>query len=63
MTNKDKAAVYDDLLRESDFLQRENSKLRSEYPINPPQHVIATINKNDLKLGQLVRKLEGLFNG
>ena len=39
MTREEKGALYDDYLRQSDVLQRENSKIKSEYVINMPEHV------------------------
>jgi hypothetical protein len=61
MDNNQKAAIYDDCVRESDRLQRENSKIKSEYVTNIPQHLQEVINKNDAKIASLVGKLEGLF--
>jgi hypothetical protein len=61
MDNNQKAAIYDDCIRESDRLQRENSKIKSEYTTNIPQHLQEVINKNEAKIASLVGKLEGLF--
>lgn len=61
MDNSQKAIIYDDCVRESDRLQRENSKIKSEYVTNIPQHLQEVINKNDAKIASLVGKLEGLF--
>ena len=36
MTNEEKSIIYDECLRESDYLQRRNSKLKSEYVGNIP---------------------------
>jgi len=62
MTNEDKALVYDECIRESEQLQRVNSKIKSEYTTNIPQHLQEEINKNDARISVLVRKLEELFN-
>jgi hypothetical protein len=61
MNNQDKAIVYDNCLRESDALQRQNSKLKSEYAGNIPQQIQEQININDKRIAELVAKLESLF--
>lgn len=61
MTNHEKAMMYDDLLRQSDILQRVNSKLKSEYPINMPPHIEEEIKKNNEKINGLVNKLQSLL--
>jgi hypothetical protein len=62
MQNNQKAQIYDSCLRESDQLQRENSKLKSEYAGNIPQHIQEQINRNSTRISVLVSTLEGLFN-
>lgn len=61
MNNQDKAIIYDNCLRESDALQRANSKLKSEWAGNIPLHVQEQINRNDKRIAELVTKLESLF--
>lgn len=61
MNNQDKAIIYDNCLRESDALQRENSKLKSDWAGNIPPHVQERINRNDKRIAELVAKLESLF--
>lgn len=61
MTNESKALQYDELIRESDRLQRINSKLKSEYPINVPDNIQREIDTNKGKLDMLVRRLEDLM--
>lgn len=61
MNNQDKAIIYDNCLRESDVLQRQNSKLKSEYTGNIPQQIQEQININDKKIAEIVAKLESLF--
>jgi hypothetical protein len=61
MTREDKGKLYDEYLRESDKLQRENSKLKSEYVVNIPEHVETRILTNNVKITELVKKLENLF--
>ncbi len=62
MTNEQKAAIYDQCVRESEQLQRINSKLKSEYPINVPQDIQVQIDVNNAKIDILVVKLQSLFN-
>ena len=62
MNNQEKAAMYDELLRESDKLQRINSKLKSEYVTNIPISIQQQIDENNIKIGKLVKKLENLLN-
>lgn len=61
MTNEEKAKIYDELLRQSDILQRKNSKLKSEYIGNIPPNIQEEIDKNNNQIAFLVKKLEGLF--
>lgn len=62
LTNEQKALIYDDLVRESDRLQREMSKIRSEYPINVPAPQQQKLNENQGKIDFLVKRLEGLYD-
>jgi len=62
MTNPQKAALYDDYIRESDRLQRVNSKIKSENVTNVPPNLQEVINENNSKIAELVVKLEKLFN-
>ena len=61
MTNEEKARIYDDLVRESDRLQRENSKIKSDFATNIPPQLQERINQNNVKIAQLVGRLEQLF--
>ena len=61
MNNQDKAALYDELLRESDRLQRINSKFKSEYVTNVPPNIQQEIDKNNQMIGHLVSRLEALL--
>lgn len=61
MNNEQKAIFYDELLRESDRLQRINSKLKSEYVTDIPQNIQAIIDENNAKILTLVVKLENLL--
>ncbi len=61
LKNEDKARIYDELLRESDRLQRTNSKLKAEYVFNIPPQIQSQIDENERKIKELVTKLENLF--
>ena len=61
MNREEKGKLYDEYLRQSDTLQRENSKLKSEYVVNIPEHIENRILTNNAKITELVKKLENLF--
>ena len=61
MTQEEKAILYDNCIRESDSLQRENSKLKSEYITNVPLEVERKIKENNDRIAVLVGRLESLF--
>jgi hypothetical protein len=61
MTNDHKAVLYDQYVRESEQLQRINSKLKSDNPINVPQEIQHQIDINNIKIDSLVVKLQSLF--
>jgi len=58
MTREEKAVLYDDYVRESDRLQRENSKIKSEYVFNMPPNMQEIIDRNNARLDVLVKNLE-----
>ncbi|CAK0762335.1 hypothetical protein CCP3SC1AL1_300004 [Gammaproteobacteria bacterium] len=62
MTNENKAEIYDNCLRESDQLQRENSKIKSEYAGNIPPEQQLILDRNNERINLLVKRLESLFN-
>ena len=61
MNNEEKGIIYDNCLRESDKLQRENSRLKSQYVTNIPPQIQEQINQNNAKIAVLVNKLENLL--
>tara|TARA_R110000782_G_scaffold21299_1_gene57318 strand:- start:17274 stop:17462 length:189 start_codon:yes stop_codon:yes gene_type:complete len=61
MTNEEKGQAYDNCIRESDVLQRVNSKIKSEYAGNIPEDQQLIINSNNTRIEQLVKILENLF--
>lgn len=61
MNNAEKAIIYDECLRESDKLQRENSKIKSEFAGNIPPQLEEKIRVNEAKIAVLVGRLENLL--
>lgn len=61
MSNEEKGNIYDACIRESEMLQRENSKIKSHHVGNIPQHMEEIIARNDKRIAELVVLLEGLF--
>jgi hypothetical protein len=61
MNSVDKGKLYDEYLFQSDILQRENSKLKSKYVVNIPEDIEEIIINNNVKIAELVKKLENLF--
>jgi hypothetical protein len=61
MNNQDKAALYDAYVRQGDVLQRENSKLKSQFPIDMPENEQKIIESNNQKINALQIKLNNLF--
>ena len=61
MNTEEKAQIYDSLIRESDILQRANSRLKSEYVGNIPPNIQAQIDANNAKIAILVGRLEDLL--
>ena len=62
MTNQEKAILYDNLIRESDALQRANSKLKSEHVTNIPPNIQQLIDSNDKKISVIVKRFETLMS-
>jgi hypothetical protein len=61
MTNQEKAIAYDNYIRESDYLQRENSNLKSTHTGNIPPNIMEKIKANERKISIIVGKVEELF--
>ena len=59
---KDKAIIYDNCLRESDQLQRENSKIKSAFAGNIPPEQQLILDRNNERINLLVKRLESLFS-
>lgn len=61
MTNEEKAGLYDLYVREAERLERQNSKLKSEFPINRPENVESMINEINQRISELQKKLNDLY--
>lgn len=61
MTREEKGIMYDNLIRESYYLQNMNSKYKSQYVENIPPDIQAQIDQNNYKISILAKKLESLF--
>ena len=61
MTQEEKAQAYDNYIREGDRLQREISRLKSQYPITMPDNEQKIIENNQKKLNELQVKLQNLL--
>lgn len=61
LSNAEKAQIYDDCIRQSEYYQREISKIKSEYAGNIPPDKQALINEHNVKINFFVKRLESLF--
>jgi hypothetical protein len=61
MNREDKARLYDEYVRESDILQREISKIKSEYVFEFPTDKQEIIDRNNARIEVLVKNLERLY--
>jgi len=61
MNREDKARLYDEYVRESDILQREISKIKSEYVFEIPTDKQEIIDRNNPSIEVLVKNLERLY--
>jgi hypothetical protein len=60
-SNEDKARMYDTYIAESDRLQRENSRIKSDNISTMTPELEAIIRENESKIAFCVKKLENLF--
>ena len=61
MINKDKGELYDKYIAEVDIIQRQISKLKSEYVVNIPENIQKDIEKKQLIINEYERLLKNLF--
>jgi len=62
MKNDQKAALYDDYVNQGSLLEKNNSKLKSEYAGNIPPNIQKQIDENQRKIDLLNVKLIELIN-
>ena len=61
MNNNEKAGLYDLYVSQAGELERENSKLKSQFPVNIPENVQQKIDDNNRAISELERKLNDLY--
>lgn len=61
MTTAQKAELYDNYIYESDKIQREISRLKSQYVTNIPADIEREIAAKQKKITEIVAKVESLF--
>lgn len=61
LSNAEKAQIYDDCIRQSEYYQREISRIKSEYAGNIPPEQQKIINEHNAKINYFVKRLESLF--
>jgi len=61
MTSDEKANLYNFYIQEGDRLQKENSRIKSEFVVNIPPQYQQIIDSNNVKLEILMNKLNKLF--
>jgi len=61
MINEEKGELYDKYLAEVDIIQRQISKLKSQYVVNIPENIQNEINQKQLKINEYERLVKNLF--
>lgn len=61
MTTAEKAQLYDNYIYESDKIQREISRLKSQYVTNIPVEIEREIAAKQRRITEIVAKVESLF--
>tara|TARA_R110001592_G_scaffold334611_1_gene619045 strand:+ start:351 stop:542 length:192 start_codon:yes stop_codon:yes gene_type:complete len=61
MINEEKGKLYDKYLAEVDIIQRQISKLKSQYVVNIPENIQNEINQKQLKINEYERLVKNLF--
>mgnify|MGYP001429352425 FL=1 len=61
MINKEKGDLYDKYVSEVSIIQRQISKLKSEYVVNVPENIQKEIESKELKIKEYERLLKNLF--
>ena len=61
MINEEKGKLYDKYLLEVDIIQRQISKLKSQYVVNVPENIQNEIYQKELKINEYERLVKNLF--
>jgi hypothetical protein len=61
MMNEEKGELYDKYLTEVNIIQRQISKLKSEYVVNIPENIEKEIEKKELRIKEYERLVKNLF--
>tara|TARA_R100001015_G_C4633676_1_gene198975 strand:- start:1740 stop:1931 length:192 start_codon:yes stop_codon:yes gene_type:complete len=61
MINKEKGDLYDKYVSEVSIIQRQISKLKSEYVVNVPENIQKEIENKELRIKEYERLLKNLF--
>jgi primosomal protein N'' len=61
MINEEKGKLYDKYLAEVDIIQRQISKLKSQYVVNIPENIQNEIYQKQLKINEYERLVKNLF--
>jgi hypothetical protein len=61
MINEEKGELYDKYLAEVDVIQRQISKLKSQYVVNVPENIQNEIHQKQLKINEYERLVKNLF--
>ena len=61
MINEQKGELYDKYLAEVDIIQRQISKLKSQYVVNVPENIQNEIYQKQLKISEYERLVKNLF--
>lgn len=61
LSQEEKGRLYEQYVNQAAKLERENSKLKSEYVINIPENIQKIINANTSKIDTYQRLLNDLF--
>ena len=61
MINEEKGKLYDKYLSEVDIIQRQISKLKSQYVVNIPENIQNEIHQKELKINEYERLVKNKY--
>ena len=61
LSQEEKGRLYEQYVAQAARLERENSKLKSQYVVNIPENIQKIINENTSKIDTYQRLLNDLF--